>query len=90
VLVVLSDWADTQGAQAQAEAHYTLGVVHMSFKNSRAKLMRRLMELPESKKHDQVPGMGMTWWQLAEGMMRSKKISQVKTLVRRAEEAELI
>lgn len=61
-----------------------------SFKRLRVKLTRKLMEWPEHRKHEQVPGMGMTWWQLAEGMMKQRKVSKVKALVRRAQEAGLI
>ena len=62
----------------------------MSFKRLRAKLSRKLMEWPESRKHEQIPGMGMTWWQLAKRMVNEKKIRKVKALVRRAEEVGLI
>ena len=62
----------------------------MSFKNSRAKLTRRLMELPEHRKHEQAQGMGMTWWELAGRMVNEKKVSKLKALVRRAEGAGLI
>ena len=61
-----------------------------SFKTLRRKLMKKLLDLPEYKKHEQVPGMGMTWWQLAEKMQRSKHIGNVKALVRKAEEVGLV
>lgn len=61
-----------------------------SFRVLRTKLMRKLEGWPEHRKYEQVPGMGMTWWQLAVGVMKEKRISKVKALVRRAEEVGLI
>ena len=61
-----------------------------SFNNQRRKLMKKIMEWPESRKHEQAPGMDMTWWQLAVRMRREKKVSKIKALVRRAEEVGLI
>lgn len=71
--------------QCQTEA-----VQVTSHKLLQAKLMRRIMELPEFKKHEQVPGMNMTWWQLATRLMKERKISRVKALLRRAEEVGLV
>lgn len=61
-----------------------------SFRVLRAKLIRKLEGWPEYRKHEQAPGMGMTWWQLAVGVVKEKKISKVKALVRRAEKVGLI
>lgn len=61
-----------------------------SHKLLQAKLMRRIMELPESKKHEQAPGMNMTWWQIATCIKKEKHISKVKVLLRRAEAVGLI
>lgn len=48
------------------------------------------MELPEYQKHEQAPGMGMTWWQLSLRLLKEKKISRVKALLRQAEKVGLI
>jgi len=62
----------------------------MSFQKARDRLMKKLMEWPDAKKHEQAPGMGMTWWQLAQRMVNEKKIGKIKALVRRAEAKGLI
>jgi hypothetical protein len=61
-----------------------------SFKVLRVRLMRKLEDWPDYRKHEEAPGMGMTWWKLAERMVKEKHISKVKKLVRRAEEVGLI
>ena len=61
-----------------------------SFARLRVKLMQKLAEWPEPRKHEQAPRMGMTWWELAVRLRREKKIRKVKALVRRAAEAGLI
>jgi len=62
----------------------------MSFARQREKLMKKLADWPEARKHELVPRMDMTWWQLAERMTKEKKISKVKKLVKRAAEVGLI
>lgn len=71
--------------QGEAEA-----VQVTSHKLLQAKLMRRIMELPESSKNEQAPRMNMTWWQLATRLMKEKHVSKVKALLRRAEEVGLV
>jgi 4-hydroxy-3-methylbut-2-en-1-yl diphosphate synthase IspG/GcpE len=52
--------------------------------------MHKLLMLPECKKHEQALGIGMTWGQLAEKLLQSKNVRDVKALVRQAKEAGLI
>lgn len=61
-----------------------------SHKLLQAKLMRKIMELPESSRHEQAPGMNMTWLQIATRIMKEKHVSKVKALLRRAEEVGLV
>ena len=68
-----------------------------SWQRLRVKLERKLMEWPESRRHEQAPGMGMTWGKIVDKLFETKekklfkpKISEVKRLVRRAEEVGLI
>lgn len=64
-----------------------------SFRTLRAKLMKKIVEWPECRKHEpamEFQGKTLTWWQLAVQLIKEKKISKVKALVRRAEEAGLI
>jgi hypothetical protein len=61
-----------------------------SWKNLRRKLVQKLMEWPEHRKHEQAPGMGMTWWQMADCLVNEKKVSKIKRVVRQAEKAGLI
>ena len=63
-----------------------------SHKLLQAKLMRRIMELPESRKHEpamEFEGRTLTWWQLSVRLMKEKHVSKVKVLLRRAEEVGL-
>jgi len=65
-----------------------------SYKLLRSKLTQKLMELPESRKHEpamEFKGKMLTWWQIAVRLRGGeKKIRNVKALVRRAEEVGLI
>lgn len=35
-----------------------------------SKLIKKLKEIPDSEKHNQAPGMGMTWWEIATHVMK--------------------
>jgi len=61
-----------------------------SYRTLHRRLMHKLLMLPECKKHEQALGIGMTWGQLAEKLLQSKNVRDVKALVRQAKEAGLI
>jgi hypothetical protein len=44
-----------------------------SFITLRDKLQKELRKWPDHRKHERIPGMDLTWWELAKHLVKDKK-----------------